>query len=200
FLNYYLDVLTDSAAAKPVLISFVNGRLNGSFPAANLANYGNAIIDVYLADPVALANQFYYPKLMVHPMTWLRSFVDNGAGDADPDANEFSLDLANTGAGQGNYLVVAVTYSQEAGAQNAGTAVTGPVSNPVARRPTLFTYTAPDHLELSWPAAEGTFTLQANDSLGTTSWTDVQGVTHTDGNNIIPVEATGNRFFRLISQ
>ena len=73
FQNYYLDVLTDSTAAKPSVTSFVNGRLNGSFPAANLANYGSAIIDVYLADPAALADPFYYPKLMVHPMTWLRS-------------------------------------------------------------------------------------------------------------------------------
>ncbi|HXG47098.1 MAG TPA: hypothetical protein VNO52_05700 [Methylomirabilota bacterium] len=202
--NYYPEVVADVAQAKPVLTSLSGGILRGRFGAPNTANYGHSILDVYTIDPGALRNTTYFPALMVHPSRWLGSFPDNGAGDLDPDPNEFEFDLSAAGLTDATYLTVTATYSKESGAQNVGTSVSSPPANPIAARPTLFmTLTPGIDIRLWWAAPENAFQVEingvVNDRLG---WFPPGGETHFDGNNYLSIPYdpfTEQQFYRLRS-
>lgn len=203
--SYYAKCLNNSSAgAAPVLRRLDGGKLTGSFSAAN-ATYPNTIIDVYLVDPAALARTNYWPKPLVHPLSLLGSYSDNGPGDLDATPNQFSFDLSSFGLTDATYVAVAVTYSQDAGAFNAGRAITSPMSNPISARPRLQLRRLPevDQVEVSWLAPEAAYYLQINDSIDNPpNWFEIFGESYTEGRNVHTRSIEGwqdVQFFQLIS-
>ena len=207
YVSYYSAALADSSmGVTPIIQAFTNGFLSGKFPAAS-ASYPNAIIDLYTVDPLALANNAYWPLPVVHPRQLLASFRDNGPGDLNPNPNEFTFDLRFPGPfGQGTYFAVAVSYSQDAGSFNVERAVTSPMSNPVADRPTLvLRFPSPSQLELSWLGPQGAFLPQFSETLSHPQWSELFVFTesYSAGRDVVMMDVdpfVSIEFFRLISR
>jgi hypothetical protein len=203
--GYYQDVVTDSTMAAPVLTGFTGGILRGRIAAPNVARYPFATIDVYSVDAAALANtNAVWPATRTHPSRLLGTLTDNGPGDQDPADGLFAFDLNSVGLPATAYVTVAVTYSTDAGAANAGLAVTSPMSNPIAARPTLaISLELLGNATLSWIAPEGAFQLEFGNNLNDPSdWFPLGTGVYTGGRNIVlnahDVFSPGV-FFRLIS-
>lgn len=203
---YYNSVLADvSQGVAPIIVGFTDNVLSGTFPAGS-GTYPNHIIDVYLVDNVALANETFWPDAVVHPGRWLASYVDNGPGDLNPAPNEFSFDLTSFSLSVTTYVAVAVSYSQDAGSFNAGRAVTSPMSNPASLRPRLqFRLLPADQTELMWFAPRESFLLQAQfDKLRPPDdWFEYFGETYSNGRNILKLQFELGyvaRFYSLISR
>jgi hypothetical protein len=204
YAQYYSTVVEDATQAVPVIGPVANDVLSVSFAAPNAANYPYAVIDLYACDPAGLTNRHYWPSPMVHPGTWLGSYVDNGPGDLDPNQNAFAIALSTLGVSVGTYVTVAVTYSQQDGLYNAGSAVTSPMAAPVAAQPTVLMQITPDgaNVEVSWLAPASTFFAEFTDSLLPASWLDMHGETYTDGRNVLllPYDPTSQTtFYRVVS-
>ena len=107
----------------PVITAFTNNVLAGSMTGPNGVDYTAAFIDVYTVDPAALAKTNYWPAPITHPLRWLATFTDNGAGDLDPAANQFTFNLSSVGLSADTYVTVAVTYSKDANASNLDRAI-----------------------------------------------------------------------------
>jgi len=207
FGPYYAPFVADSSMVVPVITAFTNNVLAGSMTGPNGVDYTAAFIDVYTVDPVALAKTNYWPAPITHPLRWLATFTDNGAGDLDPAANQFTFNLSSFGLSAGTYVTVAVTYSKDANASNLDRAITGPTALPVSQRPVLsILYPQPDKLVLSWLGIAGVFIADQNDTLNPNTWSEIFGSTpvYTSGRNIeeIPVDSftPPTLFFRLRSQ
>jgi hypothetical protein len=179
--------------------------LSGTFAAPN-ATYSSVIIDVYLLDLAALGKTNYWPKPLLHPGTWLGAYRDNGPGDLNPAANEFSINLSSFGLSTTSYVAVAVSYSQDASSFNAGRSVTSPMSNPISARPllTLRRTFQPDNVELSWLGPPSAYFLQINPSLSDPgNWFELFPEVYTGGRSTYTLSfdsAAPANFFRLISQ
>jgi hypothetical protein len=200
YTPYLADV---SMGIAPVLKSLTGGTLSGTIPAP-AAGYPNAEFDLYLVDPVALANTNYWPAVVTHPMTWLGTYTDNGPADLDADPNEFSIDVSGFALSDTTYVAAAASYSSIPGSFNATNAITTPMSNPISRRPALSISLVPlGNATLSWIAAPGAFQLQFIDNLNDMGWFPLGLGTYTGGRNVLDnphdVFAAGI-FFRLISQ
>jgi len=188
YQSYYQDVVADSTAPAPVLSGFANGILRGRIATPNAARYPFAFIDVYMVDAAALANTSgVWPAPRTHPSRWLGTFTDNGPGDQNPAADQFAFDLSSVGLPATTYVTVAATYSTDAGAANAGLAVTSPMSNPIAARPSLaIAVQVLGNAELSWLAPEAVFTLEFNNDLNDTAgWFPLGTGAYTGGRNIV---------------
>lgn len=208
YAAYYLPFLADVAqGVVPVIKGLSGGVLKVSIPAPS-AGYPNAALDLYLADPVALAKNNFYPAAMVHPGKLLGTYADNGAGDANPAANELSIDVSTFGITDSTYLAAAASYSSVAGNFNATNAVTTPMSSPFSARPVLSIKVdaAAFTTELSWLGAPGLFAPQLNNIVNdNTGWSPIPpaNVSHTGGRNIVISSFdpfTEAVFYRLISQ
>lgn len=204
YAGYYSTVVADSSMVVPVLRAFTNNILAGSMIGPNGADYISAFIDVYEVDPAALAKTHNWPSPITHPLRWLASFTDNGAGDLDAAANQFAVDLTSFGLADTNYLTVAVTYSRDAASSNTGRAVTSPASNPISRRPALILHGPPNPTAVvSWLAYQGAYHVQHRELLDSGPWQDFTNFTYTAGRNISEVDVDPfhvSQFFRLISQ
>lgn len=196
YLSYYGGVVANAAQIRPVLGKITGGQVTGTFAAPNMSSYVDAIIDLYVVDPAALGKDLYAAEPMVHPMTWLASYKDNGAGDLDPADNAFKLDLSGFSLSETTYVAVAVSYSMDTGAFNVARAVTSPMSNPVSARPELKIkrVTGTDNYELSWLGAQGAFVPQTTLDLVPATWAEMFDVTveYTYGRNHFQVP---NEFF-----
>jgi len=204
YSGYYLPVVADISMVVPALKSFTNNLLSGSMTGPG-GEYISAVIDVYEVDPAALAKTNNWPAPITHPLRWLASFTDNGTGDLDPTANQFTFNLTSFALSDTAYLTVAVTYSKEASASNAGQAVTGPTSNPISRRPRLQVVSiVPRNLiALSWLAYEAAYYVQYREKFDLEPWQDYTNYTYTAGRNIaeVPLDPFHESdFFRLISR
>jgi hypothetical protein len=97
-----------------------------------------------------------------------------------------------------------VSYSTDANLFNSTNAVTGPLSNPVAARPTLHEVVqGASSVELSWLAPEGVYVLQQNSGFTPQDWVPAFGSTYSSGRNVLVVgfdPFAESQFFRLISQ
>ena len=200
----------DSGVA-PVLHSISGGIVKMTIP-AHAEGYPFVIVDLYAADPAALANHKFWPGAMTHPGKLLGSFKDNSAGDLDPAVNELSIDVSKLGVTDTTYLTAAASYSAVEGSFNATDAVTTPLSNPVSAKPTLEISVhpgvdVPDLItELSWLGATDSYDLQSNESVNkATGWSIVpaDGTVYTLGRSVStlgfdPIKPT--LFYRLISR
>jgi hypothetical protein len=194
YAGYYTPYLLNAAeGAVPVLLRLTNGVLSGTLPAPN-ATYPNKLIDLYTVDSAALAKTNFWPAPMVHPMNWLRSITDNGPGDLNPNANEFSIDVSGFGLSDTSYVSVTASYSQIAALFNGTNAVTSPMSNPISARPTLkvavdLSAGTLGTVTLSWLAAEGIYELFLSNNLGNPDgWISVFGEVYTGGRNVATLE------------
>jgi hypothetical protein len=77
----------------------------------------------------------------------------------------------------------------------------GVVQSPGAPLLTLFLDHQLSAVTISWPSSEGSFTLQTNGNLATSSWVDYGGMVNSAGgtNSITLNPSAGNLFFRLKS-
>src|SRR6059036_1874905 len=94
--NAYRSLANDLTLSPPTLSTITNNLLSGTMTAP-AGPYTAAFIDLYTVDPVALARRDYFPVPIVHPLRWLGTFTDNGAGDLDPASNQFAFDLSSFG-------------------------------------------------------------------------------------------------------
>lgn len=208
YSGYYAPFLADATAGVvPVIKSLSGGILKISVPAPS-AGYAEVALDVYLADPVALAKENFYPAAMVHPSTFLGTYADNGPLDTDPAPNEFAIDVSSFGITDSTYLTAAASYSSIAGNFNAVNAVTTPLASPFSAKPVLsikvdtlnFTTT------LSWLGAPDVFKPYLNNVINDeTGWFPLppNSVTHTGGRNIATLAFdvfTDAVFFRLSNE
>jgi len=209
YVNYYSTVLDPppmmDSDAVPAVLDVFNGLVEGTVPSPNLANYPYSVIDVYLVDPAALAIG------LVHPQTYLGTFVEGSTEDLDPVGNSFSFNLNSFTIPIGAQAALEVTYSQDPQATENGRAVSGPLSNPVDAsfnigaippRPTLTVSRSGNTVTLAWKADVGLFRLESTDSVKPSNWLPVYGYADFNkGQNSVtlPVEA-GNNFFRLVYQ
>jgi hypothetical protein len=208
YATYYAPYLADaSQGVAPVLQSITGGILKGTMQAPSAA-YPNAALDLYLADPAALAKANFWPAAMTHPGRFLGSYTDNGPADLNPNANEISIDVSGLGLTDTTYLAAAASYSSIAGSFNAPNAVTSPMSNPVSAKPTLAikVNTTLNTTELSWLGVPDAFDLQINNEVGAAgNWVTLPagGVNHVGGRNVLTTTAETFEpayFYRLISK
>jgi hypothetical protein len=196
YTGYYGPYVADaSAGVPPVIQRYTNNIISGIY-AAPSATYPNTIIDVYVADPAAVAGTNYLPYPTVLPGRLLASFTDNGPGDLNPDPNAFTFNLSSYGLGANDYVAVSVSYSQEAGKFNAELAVSSPLSNPANQHPRLnlvrvLDPAAPpdqaDMILLHWIAPDGAYLPQVNSNFDPSGWFEL----------ITPVSFGGRSFFSL---
>ena len=208
YATYYAPYLADaSQGVAPVLQSITGGILKGTIPAPSAA-YPNVALDLYLADPAALAKANFWPAAMTHPGTFLGTYTDNGPADLNPNANEISIDVSGLGLTDTTYLAAAASYSSIAGSFNAPNAVTSPMSNPISAKPTLAikVNTTLNTTELSWLGVPDAFDLQINNEVGAAgNWVTLPagGVNHVGGRNVLTTTAETFEpayFYRLISK
>jgi hypothetical protein len=200
--NYTL-LANDAALVPPTLNSITNSILSGTVPAAPSVEDIASFIDIYTADPAALANTNAWPTVLTHPSRWLATITDNGPGDLDLSPGSFAFSMSSMGVAESNYVTVTVTHSKEATASNAGLAVTTAPATPVAQRPSLSIQIDGPTVILSWIAPDETFVLQQNTSFDPNSWIEFFPHTHTGGRNINEIPKDNFErltVYRLISQ
>ena len=191
----YTMLANDTALLPPTLNALTNNILRGTITPL-FGEYIAAFLDIYVADPAALASTNAWPTVLTHPSRWLAS---TNLGSADT----FAFDLASFGVANSNYVTVTVTYSKEANASNAGLAVTSAPATPVSRAPSLMLMLSDTTATLSWIAPDEEFVVQQNNSFNRDTWIEFFPHTHTGGRNIneIPRDTfPGPTFYRLISQ
>ena len=106
FWGKFMDVDT-LGSARPVLEASSTVRsLVGTCP-TNRAPYSHIILDVYVADPEG--------DIAADPQgkTYLKTFEDNGPGDANPAPGAFALNITSLGLPAGTKLTVTATYAYE---------------------------------------------------------------------------------------
>ncbi len=210
YVNYYSTVLdpppTTADQAVPIVTDASGGFVKGTVPSPNLANYPYSVIDVYVVDPDASAFG------LIHPGTYLGSFVEGSTEDLDPVINSFSLNLNSFTIPPNAQVAIEVTYSQDPQATQNDRAISGPLSNPVdaavntgstPARPTLTVLRAGNMVKLSWKAAAGLFRLESTDDLKPANWLTVPAYTSQfNGLNSVSltIADSGNQFFRLVYQ
>ncbi len=205
--TYYAPFLADATqGVAPVLQSLSAGILKVTLPAAAEA-YPFVALDLYLADPAALAKTKFWPAAMTHPGKFLGTFTDNGPGDLNPAANELSIDVSSFALTDTTYLTAAASYSATPGVFNAPDSVTTPMSNPVSAKPTLAirvnseTSTA----EVSWLGAPNAYELLFSlDVANPNGWVPAatDSIVHTLGRTVssTPLDASKTGFYRLNGQ
>jgi hypothetical protein len=198
----YTSLANDTSLVTPTLNAITNNIISGTIePPAG--EYIAAFVDVYTADPAALANTNAWPTVITHPSRWLATFTDNGTGDLNLAQGAFAFDISSFGVADSNYVTITVTYSKEANASIAGLAVTTAPASPVSRRPSLTIRVEGDQVVLSWIAPENAFIAQQNNTFDPNSWLEYDGETHTGGRNInlIPKDTfPGLTLYRLTSE
>jgi hypothetical protein len=201
----YTSLVNDGSLVAPVMNAISNNIVSGTLTAPS-GEYTTAFIDLYLVDPIALASTNTWPVPLVHPFRRIAAIADNGPGDLDPIANQFAIDISTNGIADGAFLGAAVTYSKEPAASNVGQAVTGPMSAPLARRPSLSIRINPgtSMVELSWLAPDNAFVVQQNTGFDPVGWIEFYPHTYTAGRNTteVPLDTfpSVKYFYRLISQ
>ena len=205
YLTYYAAALADpSAGAVPVLLDVVGARISGTLPAPNTANFPYSVVDVYVVDPDALINN------LVHPKSFLTTFVEGSTQDLDPVPHQFLFDLSTFAISVDTILAIEVTYSKTPGKTEVGQALSGILSVPVAVgqeiagkppvSPTLGISRSGQNLVLSWNAGEGVFSLESSPRLGPAIWAPVPGLAaFAAGRNTVTIPAPGSgvAFYRL---
>ena len=178
----YETLANDTGLLPPTLNAINNNIISGTITPL-FGEYVAAFLDIYVADPAALANTNDWPNVLTHPSRWLAS-TNLGTGDT------FAFDISSFGVADSNYVTVTVTYSKEPNASNAGLAVTTAPATPVSRRPTLTIRIEgdPEQVVLSWIAPDSAFVVQQNNGFDPNTWLDFDVDTHTGGRNVAIIQ------------
>jgi hypothetical protein len=203
FMDFYAPFM-DGASATPVISGGSSpAQLIGTCAAANNPGYPNVIIDVYLADPEGIANGLLLldpllPEGLVQGQTHLASFVDNGAGDANPTAAAFSFNISSLGLAVGDVLTATATYSQSVPGTHDARAHTSPFSAPVMLATAITITRIVDNgptVTIEWTGGGPTWSVEQRSTLdGTTSTTSGLIVT-----NRTITKSGNSQFFRVSS-
>jgi len=196
FVNCSYTTLGNDANLLPPVLNFITNNILSGTITPIFGEYIAAFVDIYIADPAALANTNAFPAVLAHPSRWLAS-TNLGAGDT------FAFDISSLGVANTNFVTATVTYSKEANASNAGLAVTTSPAAPVSRAPALTITLTETTTILSWIAPDEAFVVQQNNSFNPNTWVEFFIHTHSGGRNIneIPRDTfPGPTFYRLISQ
>jgi hypothetical protein len=203
YATYYGAAVNDISAIVPVLNTITNNVLSGTMTGP-AGEYVAAFIDVYTVDSLALANNAYWPDAVVHPLRWLATYTDNGAGDLDPGANTFAFNLSSFGLSDSTYVTVAVTYSKDAASSNVDRALTGPTAAPVSRRPVVHIRTETDKAIVWWFSRPDAFFAEQNETLNPNTWLTLIDAVYTGGRNVVEFpfgfSSLPMSFFRLAPQ
>ncbi|MGZ8900125.1 MAG: hypothetical protein ACXW3Z_08520 [Limisphaerales bacterium] len=178
---YYTKALVDpSTGVVPVLAPGTTAaRLIGTVPLSN-PDYPITIIDLYVADPEGIAygktsGLPEFPNGYVQGKTYLGSFVDNSAADANKAAGEFDINISGLGAN--GPLTITANYSKWHAGIADGITLTSPFSEPVqvTSAPTINVSISrtPTGLQLSWTGGTGPFTVLKKANLTDAQWTPV---------------------------
>ena len=179
--DYYTKALVDTfAGLVPTLAPATTAsRLVGTVPVAN-ADYPVTIIDLYIADPEGIEyGKIFglpeFPNGYVQGKTYLGSFVDNSAADANKVAGEFDFNISGLGAN--GPLTITANYSKSpAGTRNA-IVLTSPFSEPVQVTGVpvinLSIAKTATGVRLTWTGGTGPFTVRRKTNLTDAQWTNV---------------------------
>ena len=195
FVNCNYTTMANDTSLLPPVLNFITNNILSGIITPIFGEYIAAFLDIYIADPAALANTNAGPVL-AHPNRWLAS-TNLGAGDT------FTFDISSLGVANTNFVTVTVTYSKEANASNAGLAVTAAPAAPVSRAPSLTITLTETTAILTWIAPDEAFVVQQNNSFNPNTWLEFFPHTHSGGRNVneIPRDTfPGPTFYRLISQ
>jgi hypothetical protein len=195
FVNCNYTALANDTSLLPPVLNFITNNILSGIITPIFGDYISAFLDIYIADPAALANTNAGPVLS-HPSRWLAS-TNLGAGDS------FAFNISSLGVADTNFVTVTVTYSKEANASNAGLAVTTPPAAPVSRAPLLTITLTETTVILSWIAPDQAFVVQQNNSFNPNTWLEFFDHEHVGGRNITTIQRDtfpGPTFYRLISQ
>lgn len=158
FAAYLANAVADPAGdLLPAVGSIAGGIMTGTLPAPNTANYAKSIVDVYVADPTA-------PVPL--PSRYAGSFVDNGSGDQDATPNKFRVDLRGMKVGNGDPVVLAVTFTSAATGTPGTNSITGPLSVPVPAEIPALVPGSIESVGLTRIVADTPIIVPDNDSLG----------------------------------
>ncbi len=201
--DYYTKALLDpSLGVVPVLAPATTAsRLIGTVPVPN-ADYPVTIIDLYIADPEGIeygktAGLAELPNGYVQGKTYLGSFVDNSAADANKVAGEFDINI--TGLNANGPLTITANYSKSHVTAADSIVLTSPFSEPVQVTgvPTISLSIAKiaTGVRLTWTGGSGPFTVRRKTNLTDAQWTTVT----TTANRTLDVAADGAQGFFTIS-
>jgi hypothetical protein len=179
--DYYAKAVADTfAGLVPVLDpSTTANRLVGTVPVAN-ADYPVTIIDLYIADPEGIeygktAGVFELPNGYVQGKTYLGSFVDNSAADANKAAGEFDINISGLGAD--GPLTITANYSKSSAGTRNAIVLTSPFSDPVQVTGVpiinLSIAKTATGIRLTWTGGTGPFTVRRKTNLTDAQWTNV---------------------------
>ena len=200
--SYYEKALVDSSTVEAVL-PVISGtstatRLIGTVPVAN-ETYPVTIIDVYIADPegIAYGKDILVPGGYVQGKTYLGSFVDNSAADANKTAGAFDVNISSFNAD--GLITITANYSQApAGTHNAIT-LTSPFALPVqvtgvAGINMTIARTATG-LRLTWTGGTGPFVVEKKTTLSAGSTWSI--VTTTSDRTVDVTTDGAEGYFRI---
>ncbi|MBM3845619.1 MAG: hypothetical protein FJ405_04955 [Verrucomicrobia bacterium] len=206
---YYASVLEGPLETEldaiPALSDATEGFLNGRVPIPKVQDYPYSVVDVYYQAPL---NEEGGPIL---PGKHIASFVEGSAQDKAPAPGDFSFELNGLSIPKDSKLVVAVSYSRQMGRFEAGSAVTGPVSEAVlyggdgsGQRPVLSAARSaeqPSKVVVSWQGPAGAFRLLSAPTVDG-PWTEIPDApAHAQGVNSLLLNAQADAaFFRLSSR
>lgn len=200
--NNYASLFSSTAPA-PVLYSLSNNILSGSMTLSS-GSHVIGFIDLYTVDPAAFAAG---GVARTHPGRLLATFIDNSPADLDPTPGVFRFDIASLPLADTTYVTMAVTYSSDTTASQAGRSVTSPFIAPVSKRPRLTIEKQGAFIVLTWIAPDNAYVVQVGEVLDQTdpnAWLEFFPHTHTGGLNVSHLDydsfPIGKFFFRLISQ
>ncbi|MEQ1842898.1 MAG: hypothetical protein ABL994_21060, partial [Verrucomicrobiales bacterium] len=126
YAKYYTNALAGpldtETSALPTLGDVADGFLTGTVPAPNLDNYPFSVVDLYLRDLSAAADQG------VIPSTRIGTFVEGSTQDSAPAPGEFRFPVRHLNIPAGSEVIAVVTYSKVPNSFEASSALTGPAS------------------------------------------------------------------------
>ena len=179
--DYYTKALVDTfAGLVPVLSPTTTAtRLIGTVPVAN-QDYPVTIIDLYIADPEGIefgktTGLLEFPNGYVQGKTYLGSFVDNSAADANKVAGEFDINISGVNAD--GPLTITANYSKSPAGTHNAIVLTSPFAEPVEVTgiPSINLSVAKTAtgVRLTWTGGTAPFTVRKKTNLTDAQWTNV---------------------------
>ena len=159
--TYYATAVADPANnVIPKIDTVVAGIMTGSVPVAASGTYTRSVVDVYVVDPKAAEKGFNMPG------KYAGSFVEGGAGDLNPEANKFRVDLRGMKIVPGDSIALAVTYTAAATGTPGTNSLTGPLSSPIVADVPVQVPGSIESVGLSRIVADTPIIVPDNDALG----------------------------------
>jgi hypothetical protein len=217
FTNIYTAFIQTNNLIPSISTNSTQNRLRG-YCAVGKTSFTNIVIDVYLADPEGWTNGqlFHYPELaymdpvtqstayrgFAQGQTYLGSFVENGAYDADPTVGTFDFDISALHVPAGALVTLTANYSPDApGTRNARTLTTVFAYAHILQPGVRITRSG-GNVRLAWPADAGVYGIERSATLQNGSWSPVipAPALSEEGTDYVayPALSNGPSYFRLV--